>query len=396
MARPNRSTAVREHWPIIALLLVQLLNGVVVSAQRFFFPIYVTEALGLAAVIASTFISISRVVGMGAALAGGGLIDSIGRKWTLVAGLGCFVLSNLAFFAGAPWMVALLWAVTGLAMSFASLGAAGYLIHVATGQRLGTISALYHWGLTLGGALGSPIAGRVLDTRGYGPFAYLLMGFAALNALLAMVLMPNLGRRRINREREPWRMVVAGYLEVVRQPLVWRLSLLRFLPTCYYGMSMVLIPLLIYAATGSKTAVAVFVTLSQVLATLAQLIAGRAADRGGAQAPTLIAMGLVTLGAAGKAFLASHTWALFVFGCIGVAAAWALSTLMPVLISSAVAPEAQGRVLGSLYLVWNLAMILGALVGGTLVDVRAGLPFAIAALLSGMAILFVRSFFAKL
>jgi MFS family permease len=384
-----------KYRPVATLLLVQCLNGIVVSAQRYFFPIYVSDALGGTAVLASSLVSMAQAAGMVAALMAGGLTDTLGRKWTLVLGLGAFVVSSIAFFARAPWLVAVLWLVNGLATSLESLGAQSYLIRAAEHLRIGTISAFYHWGFTLGGALGSPFAGYVLDTWGYATFARLLMGLATFNTVLAVAVLPRLQHRRAGQDRHRWAEVLAGYLGVVRQRTVVRLSLIRFLPTCYYGMSGVLIPLLIYAQTGTKISVAAFATTSQLMAMLAQLIAGRAADRLGPRVPTLVAMGGVAVAALGQAVFAEQPRGLFAFGCLGMASAWSLSTMMLVLVSGATAPHEQGRVLGALHLVWNLAMVLSILVGGLLVEIRAGLPFAVAFLLGLGGVVAVISYFGR-
>jgi MFS family permease len=388
-------SSLRKRWPMIILLLVQLLNGMVVAAQFYFFPIYVKEALGLSAVVVSTFVSVGQIAGLIASLLAGGLTDTLGRKWTLVLGLGCFVVGSLAFFIRLPWLVGALWFVNGMALSLEALGSQGYLIGVAGGASLGVTSALYHWGFTLGGAVGSPIAGRLLDTRGYGGFAPVVLGLAGGTTLIAAVLMPRLKQATRGEARASWRAMLAGYVEIVRQPLVLRLGMLRFLPTCYYGMAMVLIPLLINAETGSKTAVALFATAAQVLATLTQLIAGRIADQRGPRAPTLIAIGGVLSAALGLAGFAGQLWGLYLFGILGIAAAWALSTLMPVLVSGTVVEARQGRVLGALNLLWNLAMILSAMVGGALVEVRPGLPFALAALVNVGTVVIALAFFAR-
>lgn len=390
--RGERGSWVR--WPILILLLVQLLNGMVVAAQFYFFPIYVEEALGLTAVIVSGLVSLGRVAGLVASLLGGGLADTLGRKWTLVLGLGCFAVGSLAFVVRVPWLVGALWFVNGMALSLESLGSQGYLIAAAGGASLGVTSALYHWGFTLGGALGSPIVGRLLDTRGYGDFGPVLIGMTGGTALLATVLMPPLADRPSREQRRiPLKTMLAGYVELVRQPRMLRLGMLRFLPTCYYGMAMLLLPLLINAQTGSKTSVAIFATSSQVLATLTQLAAGRAADKVGPGTPTLIAVAGVLSAALGLAAFAGQLWGLYFFGIVGIAAAWALSTLMPVLVSATVQAERQGRALGTLNLLWNLAMILSAVIGGVLVEVGPGLPFAVAAFLNTGALLVALSVF---
>jgi MFS family permease len=368
----------------------------VVSAQSYFFPIYVKESLGLAAIVVSTFVSLRQMSGFATALVGGTLVDTLGRKWTLVLGLGFSALGSAAFLARLPWMVGALWVVVGIAMSLESLASQGYLIGVASGAGLGTTSALYHWGFTLGGALGSPVAGRLLDRQGYATFAPALIGLAAVTAFLGAVFLPRLQHASVEQSRISWREALAGYVEIVKQPVVRRLGLLRFLPTCYYGMAMVLIPLLINAETDSKTSVAIFATSSQILATLAQLVVGRVADRIGPRLPTLSAMSAVLAAAVGLALYAGQLWGLYVFGILGIAAAWALSTLMPVLVSGTIPAVMHGRVLGTLVLLWNLAMVLSAMIGGALVEVLVGLPFAVAAALNVGTLVLAVGFFREM
>lgn len=393
--KPSESTVSRQRWPIIMLLAVQLLTGMLVAAQGSFFPIYVEEALGRSAVVVSTLVALGQAAGLIASIVGGSLNDTLGRKWTLVLGLACFVVGSAAFFARLPGLVGLLWFVNGAALGLETLGSQGYLIGAAGGVGLGVASALYHWGFTLGGAVGNPIAGRILDTRGYSAFAPVLVGFAGAVTLLAALLMPEIDPEARGAERPSWRTVLTGYGALLREPAVVQLGLLRFLPTWYYGMAMVLIPLLINAETGSKTSVALFGTASQVLATLLQLVAGRAADKLGPRLPTFASVGGVLVGALGLFAFADQMWGLYLFGIVGVAAAWALATLMPVLVAAAVPEPRQGRVLGALNLLWSLAMILSAVVGGALVEVRTGLPFGVAALINVGAVAVALAFFRR-
>jgi len=387
-----QSPTARSRRPITMLLIVQFLNGIVVAAKMNFFLIYITDELGFATVVAAGLVSLGQVAGIVASVLGGSLNDALGRKWTLVSGLGCFVIGGLAFFARTPWLIGVLWFVNGTAMTLGSLGGQGYLIAATSGASLGVVSALYHWGFTLGGALGSPVAGYVLDSGGYRSFGPLVVGLAAATFVLAILLMPRLGDRQA-QPHVPWTKILVGYLSVVRQPTVVRLGLLRFLPTCYYGMAVVLIPLLIYAETGTKSSVAAYAAANLVLATLSQLVAGRTADRIGPRAPMLIALGGVVVAALGLTLFAGELWGLYAFGILGGAAAWSLSTLMLVLVSGATSPDQQGRVLGALILLWNVAMIISAMIGGALVEVRAGLPFAIAVVLNLGAIAIAVSFF---
>jgi len=158
-------------------------------------------------------------------------------------------------------------------------------------------------------------------------------------------------------------------------------------------MATVLIPLLINRTARSKTAVAWYATLSLITASLAQVLAGRAADRWGRRGPTLVAFGVLVISAVGLAGSAAHLWSFYTFGVLEACAAWSLSTLTPCLVSDATAVEERGRVLGTLNLLWNVGMMVGALLGGALVEIAVGLPFFVAAWLNLGAIMLAAFFF---
>jgi MFS family permease len=379
-------------WPIVFFLLVMLLSGIIISPQRSFFPIYVEEQLGLPAVLVSIFVSLGLVWGMIASVFGGALSDTVGHKGTLVLGLLGITLANLAYLSGVPWLVLAFWVLGGLGLGFHTLGGMGYLIDAANPRRLGLLSALYNWGYTLGGSLSSPPAGFILDHQGFGVFGLVLLAISGATVLGAMVSLPR-HRRRDGEQTHSIGATLLGYRQVVRRPSMVLLGLMRFLPTCYYGMIVVLNPLLINRLAGTKTAVALYVTISQVVATLAQIVVGRASDRWGSRRPTLAMFGLLLVAIAGQGLFATQLWSYYTFGVLGIAAAWSLATLLPVLVSESAAVEERGRVLGTLSVLWNLAMIGGSMLGGALMDVALGLPFAIVGLLNVAAIVLSVSFF---
>jgi MFS family permease len=378
--------------PIVLLLLVQLLSGIVLSPQGSFFPIYLEEQLGFTAVFVSVSVAVGRLLGMISAIVGGALSDALGHKWALILGLVGFVLGSLIFLVRAPWLVIPLWAASGMAMGFHSLGGQGYLIEKTASHHLGVISALYHWGFTLGGALSSPGAGAILDHWGFEPFGLTLLVIAVATVLCAIVFLPQLPRDS-GQKRASWSQLLLGYREILRRPVIVRLGLLRFLPTCYYGMATVLNPLLINRAADSKTAVALYATLSLILATLGQMLVGQAADRWGRRGPTLATFGVLIFAIVGQAGFARHLWSFYTFGVLGICAAWSLSTLMPLLVSDATRAEERGRVLGMLHLLWSIAMMAGSLLGGALLELSVGLPFFVTALLNLGAIYLAVTFF---
>ena len=204
-------------------------------------------------------------------------------------------------------------------------------------------------------------------------------------------LLPTL--MQINDREPPSGWDGRGYGDLLRRPIIRVLGLLRFLPTCYYGAVTVLIPLLISRLAGNKTAVALYATVSQVMAALTQLASGWAADRFGRRMPTLLSFGMLVAGSLGLAVFAHHLWAYFVFGTLGTSAAWSLSALIPCLVSDATPAAEHSRVLGLLMLVWNASMIVGSLLGGSLVTIAVGLPFLLVGVLNVVAVFLTLLFF---
>jgi len=240
--------------------------------------------------------------------------------------------------------------------------------------------------------LSNPVAGLILDSQGFGLFGVATLILSLATALGTMVFLPRLRRGR-SEETLSWKRLFSTYSDIVRRPTVAALALLRFLPTCYWGMATVLIPLLINRLTGTKTAVALYAVLSQVMASLAQLMTGRAADRWGPRIPTLTALGVLVASTAGLAGFSAHLWSFYTFGVLAACAAWSLSSLMPRLVIEVTAPDERGRVLGVVHTFWNVGMVVGSLAGGMLVELAVGLPFFASAVLNLATILLAISFF---
>lgn len=381
-----------ETWPVLALLLLQLLSGAWMLSQMSFFPIFLEEQLGYASVAIAVTVAIGQAAGMIAGLLGGGLSDTLGSKRVLVMGLLGSAVASLIFQTRLPLVVALFWGLAGAAGSLQTLGGSSYLTRMADPRRLGMLSALYALSLTLGGALGSPAAGRILDTAGFRLYGLAGLGLVTVTALLAMTLLPaqKTASQVLGAQR------ASGSMGMVRRPVVRLLIALRFLPTIYYGMSGVLVPLMINHLAGDKTTVAIYVATSLIVASAAQLLTGRAADRFGHRRPTLVGFSLLIVAALGLSAFANQLWGVFLFGVMGTAVAWSLAALLFCLVSDGVPQAEHGRAFGLLHATWSCAMIGGSVLGGALARVAPGLPFLAAGLLNILSIGVAMAFFARL
>ncbi len=378
-----------ESWPVIPLLLVQFLTGAWTLSQGSFFAIYLNERLAYTAVAVATMVSAGQVSGMLSGFLGGLLSDRLGSRGLLIAGVFTMAVASLVFQVRFPPAIAVLWFLSGLGMGFITLGGSSYLTRVADPRRLGVLSALYALSGTAGGAAGNPVAGRVLDTAGFSVYGLTGLALLVVAGLLALWLLPVLtADRGSGRSR-------GNLLAMFRRPVVRSLVYLRFLPTIYYGMSLVLIPLLINNLAGNKTTVAIYTAASLVFASLAQLLTGRLADRYGHRWPNVIGFATLMVAGLGLAFFSDRLWGIFVFGILGAAAAWSIAALLFLLVSDGVARDEHGRVFGLLHVSWNIAFMTGSIAGGALMKVATGLPFAVAALLCLVAIAVLFVFYAQ-
>jgi MFS family permease len=377
--------------PMAALLLMQLAVGVVLSPQGTFLPLFITGQ-GYPVLFISALSAGQRALGLLGAWLGGGLVDSWGAKRALVLGLIGAVLSSLAFASPGPgWFVPLLLAGS-LCGGVQTVGAQSTLLAVAPPTYLGVYSAGYNWGLTLGGALGNPLAGALLAHGGYALFG-LVMALLALGALLAGMWLLPAAPGGTGRGRAPGvTRRLFGYGDVAARPAAWTLAFLRFLPTCYYGLSSILIPLFLHDAGAAMGVIALYATLSQVLASVAQMVVGRAVDHLGPKEVTVATFSVLVVSILGLGVAPGRLWCLWTFGCLSTAAAWSLSTLMPSLVARVTEPAARGRVLGWVHLWWNLGVIVGA-IGVALLPWGRGVPFLAAGVLNIAALVLAFTFF---
>jgi MFS family permease len=348
--------------------------------QFAFFLIYLQEQLGLAPVTISSVVAGAQIAGMATALLGGAITARLGRKRVLVCGLVLSGLSSLAFQMPLPGLVPFVWILSGAGGALVAVGGASYLTRISAQRDLGILAAFYAMSLTIGGAIGNPIAGLIIERYGFVAFSWAAIALSTGTILVVTLFMTHIQ----DHAPEPvsMRSTWLGVLSTARQTNVRLLVGLRCLPTIFYGMLTVLIPLLINDLTGSKVMVAAYGTTTLIVASAAQLLAGRSSDRWGARLPTLAAYAAILLSGLGLAASSGTVWGLFVFGVLGIAAAWSLSTLMYVWVNDGVPKAEHPSTFGLLHAMWSLSMISGSFLGSWFVSLTPGLPFLAAGLLN--------------
>ncbi len=266
--------------PALLLIFAQMASGLRDISQFAFFLIYLQEQLGLVPVTISSVVAGAQIAGTVAALLGGALTNRLGSKWVLVCGLILAGAGSLVFQVQSFWLVALLWAIGGGGAALVTVGGSSYLTRLSARGALGILAALYALSLTVGGAIGSPIAGILIAQYGFGTFGWAAIALTVVIVLVVAGWMANL--HDYATEPGSSRLFGGSILPALRQPKVRLLIGIRGLPTLFYGMLMVLIPLLINELSGNKVTVAAYGTTTLIVASAAQLLAGRAADRWGA------------------------------------------------------------------------------------------------------------------
>jgi MFS family permease len=391
---PRDSALAWKHspWlPAALLILIQVFSGMRDLPQYTFFVIFLQENMQLQPFAISSIVAGAQVAGMITALLGGLIGARLGSKWVWVAGLACLGMSSFAFQAPTLWLAAACWFLSGAGTALAAVGGASFLTQISSRGGLGLLAAFYALSVTAGGALGNPLAGFLIESYGYATFSNVLMLLSAGLILAAALLLPRY--ENSSSQKAAAGLLFSNILNTTRQTNVRFLIGMRSFPTIFYGMLTVLIPLMLNQVTGSKVTVAAYGTVNLVVASLAQLLVGRAADRWGARIPTAAAYTGLIIAGVGLALSSSTQWGLFGFGVLGIASAWALSTLMYIWVNDGIAKPEHPATFGLLHSIWSLSMISGSVLGGWFVATIPSLPFLTGAALSVAAISLVLRYY---
>ena len=375
--------AILNMWSrgFILLCAIVFVVGLVTGPVQMLFPVYAETILEESALFAALLRALPIGLGGISALIGGTLCDRFGRKPTVLIGMTGAVVIGTLFTTEIPLFLWGILCYEGIASGFKTAGGQTYLISSVSPDRLGLATGLYFISSTIGNAIGSAVAGEVIDRTNYSTFG---IGAAVLAGVLfvgACLFLPRLVQSSdTQRKREGlWKSTlnVGAYLNLIRRREMRMLIGLRVFPTYYWGSVTLLMPVLVERIAGVK-ATGYYIAISMLFAFGCQLAVGRICDIVGHRVPALAANAIVTLLAFGVAFSHDSLIALEVFGILGAGAAWALSTTIPRFINEFTEPDEKGHGVGLTHLAWSTGFLLGYVASGFLVYISVHVPFIVA------------------
>lgn len=377
----NMGVAVWQTPGAVMLLVSQLLMSIRDMPLGSFLVVYLQAAQYAPGTI-SQIVSGAQVTGMLVAVLAGRFAQRWSSKHLWMIGIAVAGINGLVFAVDVWWWVVLCWLIGGAGASLASISGSSVLTGIGKPAAMGLLSSLFVICFTVGGVLGNPLAGWLIGTWSYTAYSAFLITMTIVGIVLIQRFIPQtttVAASGLSNVRFDW--------SFMRQPSVYNILAMRGLATINYGMIMVLIPLRLNELTNDVYVVAVYGSVMLFVASLTQFVVGRIADRWGALMPTLVAFATMIVCGVVLALGASSVPVLFVCGVISNAAAWGLLTLMYVWVADWIAPERHALVFGWLHAVWNISMIIGALIGGALVSIMVGLPFVVTGLLNVLSLM---------
>lgn len=364
-------------YPYIALLFFSFFSNFFSSPHRLL-PIYVESELLRSPIFSAGLRTIFLVVGGLFAFPAGKLADDLGAKRVYIIGTVGPILLGIIFLTRSPLLLLILCISMGISFGFNTAGGQSYLLNAASPSVIGSASAGYFLGNTLGTAFGNLLAGPIADKMGYRTLGTITFLTSTLFLSTTALLLPSIPHNREHSSSKP--ISLSSFIELLHRSEIRFLLGIRYLASCYWGAVTLLIPLLIFRISSSNTSPSTFSAVSLTIAAFFQILIGRFCDHKGRWIPILISLFFLTLSALGLALTANSIISLFTFGIMATASSWSLSTTIPGLLQVLSRNGEKGRVVGITHIAWSAGMLSGNLFAGSLIQWGPTLPFGISVL----------------
>ena len=387
---PSLRDLPRETF-VLALVAfcVALGFGIVVPAV----PMFALE-FGVGTTAAGAVVSAFALMRLVSGLAGGRLVDRVGERAALLAGLGVVAVSSLlAGLAVSYPQLLVLRGVGGIGSAVFTIAATSLLLRVAAAAQRGQTQSVYRGGFLLGGIIGPVFGGAVLGISLRAPF-FLYAATLVLAAVVAATMLPKPPPAEVAVPA-----VAPGAGEDDGLPtapaqdggaLATRTTLQSALSSPAYRAALAGNFAVGFSVLGVRSTVVPLLVVQQLelsagwigaafaLAALVQAVlllpAGKAVDQVGRR-PTLVGGGLLT--AASLAALAvadGPVTLLLAMGVFGAGAA--LLGVAPAAIVGDVVEGKGGRAVAVWQMASDLGSVLGPVIAGLLID-RASFTVAL-------------------
>lgn len=387
---PSLRDLPRETF-VLALVAfcVALGFGIVVPAV----PLFALE-FGVGTTAAGAVVSAFALMRLVSGLAGGRLVDRVGERAALLAGLGVVAVSSLmAGLAVSYPQLLVLRGVGGIGSAVFTIAATSLLLRVAAAAQRGQTQSVYRGGFLLGGIIGPVFGGAVLGISLRAPF-FLYAATLVLAAVVAATMLPKPPPAEVAVPA-----VAPGAGEDDGLPtapaqdggaLATRTTLQSALASPAYRAALAGNFAVGFSVLGVRSTVVPLLVVQQLelsagwigaafaLAALVQAVlllpAGKAVDQVGRR-PTLVGGGLLT--AASLAALAvadGPVTLLLAMGVFGAGAA--LLGVAPAAIVGDVVEGKGGRAVAVWQMASDLGSVLGPVIAGLLID-RASFTVAL-------------------
>ena len=387
---PSLRDLPRETF-VLALVAfcVALGFGIVVPAV----PLFALE-FGVGTTAAGAVVSAFALMRLVSGLAGGRLVDRVGERAALLAGLGVVAVSSLlAGLAVSYPQLLVLRGVGGIGSAVFTIAATSLLLRVAAAAQRGQTQSVYRGGFLLGGIIGPVFGGAVLGISLRAPF-FLYAATLVLAAVVAATMLPKPPPAEVAVPA-----VAPGAGEDDGLPtapaqdggaLATRTTLQSALSSPAYRAALAGNFAVGFSVLGVRSTVVPLLVVQQLelsagwigaafaLAALVQAVlllpAGKAVDQVGRR-PTLVGGGLLT--AASLAALAvadGPVTLLLAMGVFGAGAA--LLGVAPAAIVGDVVEGKGGRAVAVWQMASDLGSVLGPVIAGLLID-RASFTVAL-------------------
>jgi len=373
----------RQFW---LLFWGMLLNTTGTSMVWPFMTIYLREHLGVSLTTVTLLMTLNSVAGLASVALVGPVVDRVGRKGAMVAGLaaGSAVLAAMSV-AGTLPLWAFLMAAQGAVMPLYRVGADAMVADLIPAGRRPNAYALLRMATNLGIAIG-PSVGGFVAARSYSLAfcigAAAMATFALLILLLARETMP--GKRSATGHQPP-AIENRGYGPVLRDRRFISFAGLLTLATIPAAMVMVLLPVYAKEQFGvPENQYGFIMATNAAMVVLFQYAVTQVSKR--YRPVRVLALGalLYALGAGSVALGGSFPafWISMVVLTLGELLLVPTATALTASLAPA---DMRGRYMGVYNLVWGVSYGTGPVIGGLLSDRIAPVATWIGGLAIGLA-----------